>query len=90
MTPSSFSLSGLSGLFHFLQEDSLLLDIFSYLDKIQECLDLASVSPSSCLDGIAKADEALRQSQGDSGIQCTILMKRAQLLFIAVCAFLCV
>ena len=58
--------------------------MFSFLDEVQECLDCASFSPASCLEGIVKADEALRHSQGDSGIQCTILMKRAQLLFIAV------
>ena len=58
--------------------------MFGFLDEVQECLDCASFSPASCLEGIVKADEALQHSQGDSGIQCTILMKRAQLLFTAV------
>ena len=58
--------------------------MFGFLDEVQDCLDCASFSPASCLEGIVKADEALRHSQGDSGIQCTILMKRAQLLFTAV------
>ena len=66
------------------QKDAGLLDMLSFLDEVQECLDCASFSPASCLEGIVKADEALRHSQGDSGIQYTILMKRAQLLFTAV------
>ena len=38
----------------------------------------------ACLNGIAKADIALRESKGDSDIQCVALIKRAELIFIAV------
>ena len=50
------------------------------LDELDNCVDVATVSETDCLVGIAKADRALMQSAGDVDLQCSILMKRAQLL----------
>ena len=65
------------------------MDIFGYIDLIQDCLSKAETSDSLCLDGISKADIALRQTKEDPDIQCIVLMKRAELLYIAV-RMLCV
>ncbi len=56
----------------------------SYLDKVGNCLERARDSPKACLEGIAKASSALRGSKGDSDLQCVALIKRAELLYIAV------
>ena len=66
------------------QEAISLTDIFSYLEQIQDCLHRAKTSEQSCLDGIRKADAALKQCEGDTDILCHVLMKRAQLLYISV------
>ncbi len=65
------------------------MDIFGYIDLIQDCLSKAETSELLCLDGISKADIALRQTKEDPDIQCIVLMKRAELLYIAV-RMLCV
>ena len=60
-----------------------------YLDQVQDCLEEAGFSESACLEGIQKATAALQQcsSYGDDGVQCTILMNRARLLFTAVSVY---
>ena len=61
-----------------------LTDALSYLDEVQECLDTAGLSETSCIEGIKKADLAVKKCRGDVEVLCNILMKRAQLLFTAV------
>ncbi len=56
---------------------------------IEDCLSRAEISETQCLDGVSKADIALDQTQGDPDIECIVLMKRAQLLYIAVCVCSC-
>ena len=60
------------------------MDIFGYIELIQDCLEQAEENESVCLKGILKADIALRQIKEDADIQCIVLMKRAELLYIAV------
>ena len=77
---------------HVQDEEDGVMDIFGYIDLIQDCLSKAETSESLCLDGISKADIALRQTKEDPDIQCIVLMKRAELLYIAVrmlCVFVC-
>lgn len=54
------------------------------LDEVSQCLEGAEESSKACLEGIVKADLALKGSRGDSDIQCVVLVKRTELLFIAV------
>ncbi len=78
---------------HIQDEEDGVMDIFGYIDLIQDCLLKAETSESLCLDGISKADIALRQTKEDPDIQCIVLMKRAELLYIAVrmlCVCVCV
>lgn len=51
---------------------------------VEKCLKKAERSGKACLEGILKADEALRESVGDTDIQCVVLVKRTELIFIAV------
>ncbi len=75
-------------MFTYLQvtEDYVInvIDIFGYIELIEDCLSKAESSEAQCLLGIAKADIALDQTREDPDIQCIVLMKRAQLLYIAV------
>ena len=63
--------------------------MFSRLEEVQECLDKAGLSESSCIDGIRKADVVVEQCHDDIGLWCSILMKRARLLFTAVSVSVC-
>lgn len=58
----------------------------SCVDKVVDCLERAEQSSKACLEGIAKADMVLRESKakGDSDIHGIVLLKRTELLFIAV------
>ena len=56
----------------------------SCLDEVESCLERAGRSFKACLEGITKADLALRETKGDSDIQCVVLVKRTELLYIAV------
>ena len=67
-----------------LQDDQELVDVFSYVELVQDCLDRAESSQKACLEGILKADLALRQSQSDADIHFIVLVRRAELLLIAV------
>ena len=60
------------------------MDVFSYVELVQDCLERAEESQRSCLDGILKADLALRHSQSDADIHSIVLVRRAELLLIAV------
>lgn len=48
------------------------------------CLDRARNSSKACLNGIAKADLVLKECRGDTDILCIALVRRAELLLIAV------
>jgi len=61
------------------------MDIFGYIELIEECCTKAETDESACLDGIKKADRVLGQTTEDPDIQCIVLIKRAELLYIAVC-----
>ena len=65
-------------------EDQELVDVFSYLDLVEDCLDRAESSQTACLEGILKADITLTHSRGDADIGFIVLVKRAELLYIAV------
>ena len=67
-----------------VQDDQELVDVFSYVEMVQDCLDRADSSQKACLEGIIKADLALRQSQSDADIHFIVLVRRAELLLIAV------
>lgn len=56
----------------------------SCLDEVDNCLDRAEHSSRACLEGITKADLVLGETREDSDIQCVVLVKRTELLFIAV------
>lgn len=56
----------------------------SCLDQVESCLDRAERSSRACLEGITKADMVLRETREDPDIQCVVLVKRTELLFIAV------
>ena len=58
------------------------------LDEVENCLERAERSSKACLEGITKADLVLKETKGDSDIQCVALVKRTELLFIAVSHFL--
>ena len=60
------------------------MDVYSCLDEVASCLDRANHSLNPCLEGISKADMALKASKGDSDVQCVALVKRAELLLVAV------
>ena len=66
------------------KEDVEFIDVMSILDEVDQCIEEAENSSFACLEGIAKADVALTESQGDSDIQCVVLVKRTELLLIAV------
>ena len=68
----------------YLQDDQELVDVFSYVELVQDCLERAELSQKACLEGIIKADLALRQSQSDADIHFIVLVRRAELLLIAV------
>ena len=59
------------------------------LDELDNCVAVATVSETDCLAGIGKADRALGQSAKDVDVQCSLLMKRAQLLKIVVSVLFC-
>lgn len=61
-----------------------LTDIFGSLDEVQNCLDKAPSNEAACLEGIQRADTALRMCPGDVSLMSPLKMKRAELLFIAV------
>lgn len=65
-------------------EGQELVDVFSYLDLVEDCLDRAESSQTACLEGILKADITLTHSRGDADIGFIVLIKRAELLYIAV------
>lgn len=65
-------------------EGQELVDVFSYLDLIEDCLDRAETSQTACLKGILKADITLTNIGGDADIGFIVLVKRAELLYIAV------
>lgn len=67
-----------------------VLDIFGYIELIEECLKVADTNESCCIDGISKANVALQQIKEDPDIQCIVLMKRAELLYTAVRVCVCV
>lgn len=54
------------------------------VDLVSSCLERAERSSKSCLEGITKADMVLMETKDDSDIQCVVLVKRTELLFIAV------
>ena len=54
------------------------------LDEVEGCLERAPHSSKACLEGITKADLALRESKGDSDIHCVVMVRRTELLYIAV------
>ena len=60
------------------------MDTLSCLDELDNYVAVAAVSETECLTGIGQADQALLQSAQDGDLQCSILMKRAQLLKIVV------
>lgn len=66
------------------QDDQELVDVFSYVELVQDSLERAESSQKACLEGIIKADLALRQSQSDADIHFIVLVRRAELLLIAV------
>ena len=69
----------------FLQKEAdPFVDVMSCLDEVDSCLTRAERSSKACLEGITKAGLALKESRGDSDIQCVVLVKRTELLFIAV------
>lgn len=63
-----------------------MVDVFSYVELVTDCLEKAEGSQKACLEGIVKADLALRQSQSDADIHSIVLVRRAELLLIAVSA----
>lgn len=54
------------------------------VEMVSSCLERAEHSPRACLEGITKAEVALMETKEDSDIQSVVLVKRAELLFIAV------
>ena len=62
-------------------------DIFSYVELVQDCLERADSNQKACLEGIIKSDLALRHSQSDADIHFIVLVRRAELLLIAVSFF---
>lgn len=54
------------------------------VDVVSSCLERAERSLKACLEGIATADMALAETKDDADIQCVVLVKRTELLFIAV------
>ena len=67
-----------------MQDDQELVDVFSYVELVQDCLERAEINQKACLEGIIKSDLALRQSQSDADIHFIVLVRRAELLLIAV------
>ena len=56
----------------------------SYLEDVSNCITRAETNPRACIDGIVKAGAVLKESRGDPDIQCVAMVKRAELLYIAV------
>ena len=56
----------------------------SLVDEVEACLERAEYSSKACLEGIDKADLAVRESRGDRDIQCVVLVMRTDLFYIAV------
>ena len=69
------------------QNESTLIDTLSCLDELDNYVAVAAVSETECLTGIKQADQALLRSARDGDLQCSILMRRAQLLKIVVCVY---
>ncbi len=66
------------------QKEERIIDVMSLVDEVEACLERAEHSSKACLEGIGKADLALKESRGDWDIQCVVLVRRTELLFIAV------
>ena len=73
-----------------MQDDQELVDVFSYVELVQDCLERAEINQKACLEGIIKSDLALRQSQSDADIHFIVLVRRAELLLICVRLWLCI
>ena len=58
--------------------------MLSNLDDINACIKEAERSRKACLDGILKVTVALEETVSDPDIQCVALVRKAELLFIAV------
>ena len=67
-----------------LQKEEKFIDVMSLVDEVEACLEKAEHSSRACLEGISKADLALKECRGDWDIQCVVLVKRTELLVIAV------
>lgn len=69
----------------FLQKEAdPFIDVMSCLDEVDGCLARAEHNSKACLEGITKAGLALKETKGDSDIHCIVLVKRTELLYIAV------
>lgn len=68
------------------RKEEEVIDVMDCVDKVVYCLERADQNSKACLEGIAKADMVLRESKakGDTDIHGIVLIKRIELLFIAV------